>query len=396
MILSQAFPIKHNRYNNTTRTSNTQTMEQSRHPPLVFVSTDPQKSTFVSTATPENGLPREDGLYCLNASTSDILWTGCPGASIAAPPTVSQKTQTVYVATVSGDIIALDWYTGDIKWHITQDELLSPSPSFENCGVLYRDHLYIGTTTCNLYKIDPKSGNIVSTKKFGTRGGIRSRPPHIGDCLYISQQHSVTSLNITNNKKLWTFNGARNSLTLDARAELNSVYCTNSDVLVSIDAGTGNVRWKKSFQGKVLIVQQQSTDELVVNVKRDTTYTVHPGTGDISLEADTNGNVIAVAIDPKEPLLYTGTSNGYVECHSTATHTKLWSADIGSHQVYGLDVSENAVYVGSKKEKLTALGKESGNKVWPLTVDGTWEKELSGYQQITTANNPGEDSETIT
>jgi len=91
----------------------------------------------------------------------------------------------IYIATLSHDVIALDPATGKQRWKIALDNAIIGAPALSADGTLY-----VGTLSGNLYAIDATEGS----QKWLTKleGSIWSTPALDGETLYVGTSNGMT------------------------------------------------------------------------------------------------------------------------------------------------------------------------------------------------------------
>lgn len=125
-----------------------------------------------------------------------LLWTYDAGEPIESSAAIADNT--VYVGSASGELLAIDFKTGQARWKYltTKDGIGESSPAVAG-GVVY-----IGDLAGTFHAVDAGSG--AQKWKFQTRAEIKSSPVVVGDRVLIgSYDGNLYCLNAANGSLLW-------------------------------------------------------------------------------------------------------------------------------------------------------------------------------------------------
>jgi outer membrane protein assembly factor BamB len=129
-----------------------------------------------------------------------LLWTFEAGAAIESSAAVADGV--VYVGVTSGDLIAIDLATGQLKWKYkaASDDLgIGPSSPAVSGGVVY-----IGDLTGVLHAVDAATGKMRWT--FKTGGEIKSSPIVVGSRVLMgSYDGHLYAVDAATGKVQWSF-----------------------------------------------------------------------------------------------------------------------------------------------------------------------------------------------
>ncbi len=155
-------------------------------------------------ATQPNEWPQfrgNPGLTGVAASTLPdtlrVVWTWEAGESIESSAAISGGT--VYVASMAGELAALDLETGKLKWRYKTGAEVGESSPAVAAGVVY-----VGDLAGTVHAVNTADGKAVWTYKTGSE--IKSSPVVSGDKVLIgSYDTHLYALSVKTGKPVWTF-----------------------------------------------------------------------------------------------------------------------------------------------------------------------------------------------
>ncbi|HNQ54579.1 MAG TPA: PQQ-binding-like beta-propeller repeat protein, partial [Methanothrix sp.] len=159
-------------------------------------------SPYLSAATREGRLYLPGGdpaLYCLNASTGELLWNKDTPSQITATPTVGDKM--VFVAAKEA-ILALDAQSGELIWSADFNGSIS-SPALSS------GHLYVGSDDKPLGQVscfDAENGSLIWSSEVN--GPVKSSPLVLDGLVYLGtncEEGTIYALHADNGSEAWVY-----------------------------------------------------------------------------------------------------------------------------------------------------------------------------------------------
>jgi len=159
-------------------------------------------SPYLSAATREGRLYLPGGdpaLYCLNASTGELIWKKDAPSQITATPTVGDKM--VFVAAKEA-ILALDAQSGELIWSADFNGSIS-SPALSS-GRLYvgSDDKPLGQVSC----FDAENGSLIWSSEVN--GPVKSSPLVLDGLVYLGtncEEGTIYALHADNGSEAWVY-----------------------------------------------------------------------------------------------------------------------------------------------------------------------------------------------
>jgi outer membrane protein assembly factor BamB len=190
-----------------------------------------------SSSAVANGLVyvgADNGLYALNASTGELLWSYPTGGGIAFfSPAVANGV--VYVGSYSDDAVyALKASTGELLWSYVTGTVES-SPAVAN-GVVS-----VGSYSDRLYALDASTGGLLWS--YTTGDIVVSSPAVANGVVYVASRRSLYALNASTGDLLWSYPTGGYVYSSPAVAK-GVVYVGSGDHrLYALNASTGGLLW---------------------------------------------------------------------------------------------------------------------------------------------------------
>jgi len=238
--------------------------------------------------------------------------------------------QTIYVASVDGEVAAFDRNSGDTLWEVELETSLSGG-----VGV-YEDALLLGSSDGKVLKLDARSGEL--TWSVPVRGEILSPPQSNGKVVVVqTNDGKLQGLDFATGKLLWTYDSNIPVLTVRGTSSPivhnDLVYAgfANGRVL-ALNANTGAIVWEV----RVAISQGRSEIERLVDI--DGTMEL---AGNELYAASYQGNLVAIDVD---------------------TGTRMWQQKVSSYS--GVSQGFGNVYVADEDGTLTAFLRSGEGPRW--------------------------------
>jgi outer membrane protein assembly factor BamB len=255
----------------------------------------------------------DNGLYAVNASTGELLWSYPTGGGIAFfSPAVANGV--VYVGSYGDDkVYALKASTGELLWSYVTGTVES-SPAVAN-GVVY-----VGSYSDRLYALDASTGGLLWS--YTTGDIVESSPAVANGVVYVASRKSLYALNASTGDLLWSYPTGGYVYSSPAIAK-GVVYVGSGDgKLYALNASTGGLLWADN------------------------------GGFDYSSPAVANG------------VVYDGSISGKLFALDAWTGKPLWSYVTGGVIDSPPAVANGVVYVASRDGKLYALDASTGGLLW--------------------------------
>jgi alpha-amylase len=278
-------------------------------------------SPVLSAGTLYFGTMTGSSFYAVDPSTQNVRWGRAVEQGIFSSPAVIDGS--VYVGTLSGDLLALDEVSGDQRWVFHADGPMISSPAVANSTI------YVGTQTGQIYAIDAKTGK--ELWKYQTNGAIQASPTIMDGVMVIgSGDGFLYALDAATGQKKWLYL-SEGQISSSAAIFDGVVYfgsLTDNNSFYAVDLQTGHARWKVKA-GPV-----------------------------ISSPAIMDG------------ILYVGVVDGSVLAGKAEDGSLLWATKTGGAIISSPAVAGESVYIGSSDGKLYSLDRLTGNIQWSYQTNG--------------------------
>ena len=147
----------------------------------------------------------DGNLYCLNATTGDLVWNFTTGNFIDSSPAIADGY--IYVGSDDNNLYCLNQTTGGFIWSYTTGDPVDSSPA------VARGYVYVGSDDNKFYCLNASTGSFIWS--YTTGDSVYSSPAIVGDSVYVgstdntfycfttipnspSTNTSIPSSNITN------------------------------------------------------------------------------------------------------------------------------------------------------------------------------------------------------
>lgn len=296
-----------------------------------------------------------------------LAWRFDTGAEVLASPVLADGT--LFVATKSGDLLALDAATGSLRWrtHLT-DYVVRSSPSVANGTV------YLGAGFA-LYAIDASTGK---TKWQAATRYVGQSTPTVADGVVVisSQEEWVYGFNADSGESLWRI--PTDGVVFGAPAIANGLVALGTDkgTIYGVALKDGVLIWRKTMSGGIVAPAVFAGDRVIFSTNRGQTFAVSVNRGDRLWTAEV-GTQQPMAF-MKDLVVLAGTDGG-IHTLSTTDGTERWLYPTGERTI-GAPISvgdEVIVGTGAKLLALDGDGKVRGYYLAqdaittsPITVEG--------------------------
>jgi len=264
-------------------------------------------------------------LIAFNVYDGSEAWRFKVGTEWLAPPVVQRGR--VFAATVSGEIYALSTRNGKELWQYSRrgDEKMT----IRGLGgpTVFGQEVYMGFADGYLVALSADKGRVIWTKKLRTRDrfyDVDTQPWVDKDSVIAgSFDGNLLRLDRLTGKTLWNF----------AVGSFGGVYVGGETIyfaglnkqLYALSKKTGDVLWKRSFEGGVGNQAALAGKYLVFTTSGDPVYVVEPKSGTILWKGSFGGGTFAAATGHVTGWFYVLSNFGNLYAYEIepATYAKL-------------------------------------------------------------------------
>jgi outer membrane protein assembly factor BamB len=294
-----------------------------------------QSTTVSSSPSVVNGkvyIGSNDGIYCLNFTTGELLWKHVTQCRVQSSPAIVDGK--VYIGTTYSywfdgnengrdyGVYCLDANTGVKIWNYTKINVQS-SP------VVIDDKVLIYSSNGNLLCLDAIAGTKIwsyFTAGINDSTTVESSPAVANGKVYIgSENKNVYCLDYITGEFLWKFTTGGEIESSPAVADGKVYIGSNDGKVYCLDASAGTQTWNYSRGGAA-------------------TYHSSPS-----------------VVDGK---VYIGGGTGGIICLNAATGAKIWSFAAHGSSGSSPAVADGKVYIGSYEGNIYCLDASAGTQTW--------------------------------
>lgn len=303
------------------------------------------QSLFVTTMSGE--------VLALNPSTGSIKWRFKTGGSIFSTPEI--KDGSVYFGSADHKIYALNADTGLSKW------------SFESQGAVFggaavaKGVVCIGSTDLNIYGLDEATGAL--RWKVPSQGMVQSKATTDGERFFIgSWDNKFRCLDASSGKVLWQNTFGKSFYFSPAIAspcvgDRRVFVGSNDGVLHAMDAETGKVIWE--FDGKSVSYSAPllSLDRLYISLGNESkVFCFDAESGSKIWESQTGHLTYDSSFAKSGSGVFIGSNDGTFTAFEALTGKVRWQYFIGGgHLLASPATDEDSVFIASMGGDVVAL-----------------------------------------
>ena len=322
----------------------------------------------------------------------ELLWTFEAGESIDSSAAIADGT--VYVGAYTGELIALDLDTGDVRWRYKASERMGIGESSPAVG---DGRVFIGDLAGVLHAVDAATGEALWT--YATQGEIKSSPVLVGDRVLVgSYDGYLYGLDAASGELAWqvetqnyvhatpavidgvayfggcdeVFHGVRVSdgekvVSLPAGAytaassavrDGRAYFGTFDNEVISLDLSTHEILWRYEHPERHFPFYSSAlnVDGTVVIGGRDRmVHAIDDATGEARWTFMTRARVDSSPAAAGDRV-YIGSGDGRFYVLDLATGDKLWEFDTGAPLSASPAIAEGKVVIGSQDGVLYCFG----------------------------------------
>ncbi|MGB3328795.1 MAG: PQQ-binding-like beta-propeller repeat protein [Thermomicrobiales bacterium] len=241
-----------------------------------------------------------------------LAWRFDTGAELLSSPVLDKGT--LYIASKTGDLLAVDASTGSLRWrtHLTEYVIRS-SPSVSN------DTVYVGAGF-SLFAINAQTGE--------TRWKA--------DMRYVGQSTPTVADGIV-------------------------VIASQEEWMFGYDARTGAMVWRIPTDGVVFGAPAIANGSVAFGSDKGTVYSVKLSTGELIWRKTVDGGVVAPAVFAGDRVIVS-TDRGQTLAFSADKGDPLWSAEVGTLQP--MAATQDVVVIAATDGGIHALSLGDGSASW--------------------------------
>jgi outer membrane protein assembly factor BamB len=209
-----------------------------------------------------------------------------------------------------------------------------------------------------------------------TGGTVAWPPAVVGGVVYASSfGHKVFALRADTGKVLWS-RGTGTDLPIAPAVGGGKVYVVANRTLRALDAGTGAVRWSRTFSSTVTAPVLSGSTVYVAALGK--IVAVNAGTGARRWTSPDLGDAVESSPTVQDGVVYAGVRNGHVIALRASDGTQLWSYFAGlNRSIFAYPVLANgSVYAVTQGGNVVALDSGTGALRW--SRDGLADASVAG------------------
>lgn len=237
---------------------------------------------------------------------------------------------TLYIADIEGEIVAIDKISGKEKWDADLKTHISGGVGVGGGLVL------VGTTTGELVGLSTTDGKEVL--RIQLSGEILSVPQVSGDIIVVQTQDGhIVGLHRETGEQKWRF---------DSNMPLLTLRGTSSPIIVD------DLIYAAFSNGKVVCLSLDNGA-----MRWENRIAIAKGTSELERVIDIDGNLLIV-----DGVLYVVSFQGRVAAIDLSTGKKLWKKPASSY--VGLSEGFGNIYLSETGDLVKALNRTGGTSVW--------------------------------
>jgi len=202
-----------------------------------------------------------------------------------------------------------------------------------------------------------------------------------GERIYLANSTTVVSLNQESGSKVWSYPEKPENKTMfyAAPAILNGeiVVGDYTRSLYSLDKNTGNQNWAFHEADGRYVASAVVLEDYILAPSSDHSLYVLDHNGAFQWKYETGQMIWAQPVSDGENV-YIASMDHYLTALGLDTGNKLWDIDLGSAVIFSLELNEDGIiYVGTIGKKIAAVNSSNGKVIWQYeTRDAVWARPL--------------------
>lgn len=258
-------------------------------------------------------------LFAYNEHSGLLLWSFVAQGDLPFSPVIYDHV--VYIASVDGNMYALEEKTGKIIWLYTSEN----HKSFTSHPYITSNKIIIASRDNNIYALDRTNGSLVW--KHTTQNMLESSPiEHNGTLYFGGFDGSIYGISRDSGVKIWEYKTKGKILSSPALINNTLVIGSNDSFVYAIDANNKKLIWKTKTNGPIDSTPALTGSYVFINSLAGEVYALDFKTGKI-----------------------------------------VWKKTIKTGPHAGFATDPNAAYFGSTDGSLYALDPKTGKELWKYT-----------------------------
>ncbi|CAD7766624.1 MAG: Outer membrane protein assembly factor BamB [Candidatus Argoarchaeum ethanivorans] len=299
------------------------------------------------------------GLFCLNNSTGEILWTN-PIGGLGGASTPAISGDRVFVGSHAGDLYCVNITDRATIWH----ETIETNPSFwgvASSPLIYDDAVFVNSfSDATLHAFDFNGNELW---EINTPNNIDHyvSPAAEGDKIFFAGgDPALYCVNISNQSILWRFNTSDDIKTTPSIDDDVVFFATKSRMhAVDMD---GSEVWNHSLSGTISS-PAIAYGKVYIGSSDGVFYCFNATDGNEIWNKSVNGKIdSSPAVADGTVYFGTNTGHGTVYALNATDGTVRWSYNTGNNIMSSPSVSDEIMFIGSDTGYLYAFG--TPEKFW--------------------------------
>lgn len=265
-----------------------------------------------------------------------LQWIMELGPMVASP---AFDNNTIYAATITGRVFALQTYQRQIKWHSTIGSPIVSSPLVH--------------------------GELLITATFDS--WVKETAGFLGKNL-------VYALNGKTGEEIWNFEIDGDVFSSPCVAKDMIIIGSMNKVVFAIDISSGNKKWTFETQGEVWSSPSFNGDQIFVGCDDGFLYCLNLE-GKLQWKTKLNGKVRSSSpcLSDEKKLIFIGTHNGGIYCLKQSDGSIVWDKQMTKPVLSSAAALKDAVFFASSDRRMYSFDCISGSKIWEFeTADRIW------------------------
>ena len=293
-----------------------------------------------------------------------VKWKTFVGGESYASPVVG--TDTVYVATKAGSLVALRLTNGSERWRThVGDYVARTTPA------LAGETLFVAAGYA-LLAIDAETG--LERWSVPLRFAGSCSPVVDGNLVFVATQEGhVSAFALETGEEVWHYRNDNLLFGSPAVAEGVVVIADEAGVVTAIDARTGRELWQRPAGGEAFTTPAIARGMTFVATNEPSLTAFDLKTGSQLWRRDVGGESSPAAGDG---VVYVGGDDQSVRALDAATGETRWSSPLGYTIRSSVTFADEVVYIGSGPT-LTAIDLDDGSTLWTHVTGGDVTADLA-------------------
>jgi len=314
-------------------------------------------------------------IYSFDAESGKVKWKTETGDETGSSCDFSSSEETIYCGADDSYIRALYTRNGTLAWKYKTGASVTSS-----CHVTKDGTIVVGSHDNNLYAVYP---NGTLRWKFEARDAIWSSPisNKNGDLVFITSfaefGSNIHVIDLKTGKQRWESSEDGGFISSPALSpdESSVIFCSGYGNVVALDLWTGEVLWKRLFQGTIESTPVFSkNNKLFIATHEGEVAAIDSRKGKLLWNKHVSVNLTSSPTLGPDGQIFIGGGDGEIIALKQKDGGEIWRKKIGSSIFFSsARLSTNGMlYIGTadKKGKVYALDYQNGDIIWNTETNG--------------------------